>query len=76
MAKTAYQRHEAERLLNKWKKLHKHLGFIPEQSLSFGKIFKQDPLDCGNPKCMICSREKLFSTRKKYSPTQIEFDEI
>ena len=76
MAKTAYSRHQAERLQNKWKRMHKHFDFIPEQSLSFGKIFKQDPLDCGNPKCKICSYEKLYSTRSKFQLTQIIDEEF
>lgn len=72
MAKTAYQRHHTKRLQNKWKKLHKHIEFIPESSLSFGKIFKQDPLDCGNPKCSICSYSKLYSKREKFNVNEIE----
>jgi hypothetical protein len=75
MAKTAYQRHQAEKIQNKWIKLHKHLDFIPEKSLSFGKNFKQDPLDCGNPRCMICSRDKIFTSRKKFHLSNI-IDEI
>ena len=76
MAKTSYQRHQVERLKNKWSRLNKHLDFISDPSLSFGKIFKKDPLDCGNTKCAICSRGKLFSNRKKYNWTQLYYDEI
>jgi hypothetical protein len=64
MAKSSYSRHQAQKIKDRWEKLHKHLEFIPENSLSFGKIFKQDPLDCGNPKCNICSYSKVFHKNK------------
>lgn len=74
MAKTSYQRHQAKRLQNKWKKLHKHFEFIPDNSLSFGRIFKQDPLDCGNPKCKICSYSKLYSKREKIHINELDIE--
>ena len=63
MAKSALRRHHAERLHKKWTKLSKHLDFIP--SLSFGMIFNSDPLDCGNPKCGICSNSKMYSNSRR-----------
>jgi len=64
MAKTSYRRHQAQKIKDKWERLHKHLEFIPKNSLSFGKIFKQDPLDCGTPECGICSYDKKFNKNK------------
>jgi hypothetical protein len=75
MAKTSYSRHQALKLKAKWEKLHKHLEYIPENSLSFGKIFKQDPLDCGNPKCVICSYPKRFHKNRLNKNTEV-FDEL
>ncbi|QGT54583.1 hypothetical protein b3_0344 [Synechococcus phage B3] len=75
MAKTSYSRHQAQKLKNKWERLSKHLEYIPESSLSFGKLFKQDPCDCGNPKCAICSYPKRFRKNKLNKNTEV-FDEF
>lgn len=64
MAKSSIRRHHTKRLQDKWNRLSKHFGYIPESSLSFGKIFNQDPLDCGVPNCPICSSHKQNKTRQ------------
>jgi transcription elongation factor Elf1 len=64
MAKNSYRRHQTKRLQDKWTKLHNNIEGIPASSLSFGRIFKKDPLDCGNPKCGICSYPKRFDKNK------------
>jgi hypothetical protein len=65
MAKNSTRRHHAKRIQDKWIRLSKHFDFIPENSLSFGKIFHQDPLDCGVPNCSVCSGHKQNKTRQK-----------
>jgi hypothetical protein len=67
MAKTSTRRHHAKRIQDKWIRLSKHLGHIPQSSLSFGKIFHQDPLDCGNPNCQICSASKINDRTRQES---------
>ena len=64
MAKSSKRRHHAQRILNRWYNLHRALDYVPETSLSFGKVFKQDPLDCGNPQCQLCHRDKVFKSPK------------
>jgi hypothetical protein len=51
MAKTAKRRAEAMRLLSKWRKQYSHP--IP---LSLGRVYKQDPFDCGIASCEVCKR--------------------
>lgn len=64
MAKSRSSRHHTERLRNKWLKLLKGMDIgIHEDALTFGKIFSQDPLDCGNPRCGICSMEKVHQRK-------------
>jgi len=65
MAKTSARRHHAKRIQDRWIRLSKHLGHIPQSSLSFGRIFHQDPLDCGVPNCPVCSGHKQNKTRQK-----------
>ena len=74
MAKSARRRHDTERLLAKWKRLHEHLGFVPESSLGFGKIYKQDPLDCGNPECKLCHHEKIFKAPRNNTIRNLKED--
>ena len=68
MVKNSNQRHHNARLLNKWTKLSKHYEFI-ESSLELGKVFKQDPFDCGNTNCGVCrdigkKKRNRYTTRK------------
>jgi hypothetical protein len=56
MAKSAENRAEAGRILANWildTKLHRDTFKLP--SLSVGRVFKQDPWDCGVPRCGYCS---------------------
>lgn len=66
MAKTALRRHSTEKLRKKWSDYLKHnsMGCSPK-SLSFGRIYSQDPLDCGNPRCLVCSLDKLLFSKKE-----------
>jgi hypothetical protein len=65
MAKNSLRRHHAKRLQMRWVSLSKGFGeIIPESSLGFGRIYRTDPLDCGNPKCQLCSREKVLTPKK------------
>lgn len=60
MAKTALRRHYAERLCQKWRNLLRNLD--PDRDLNcitFGKVYSIDPMDCGNPKCSLCSFGKM-----------------
>ena len=63
MVKNSNQRHHNARLLNKWTKLSKHYEFI-ESHLALGKVFKQDPFDCGNPQCGVKKKRNKFTTRE------------
>lgn len=64
MAKSSTRRHHAKRIQDKWIRLSKHFDYIPDKSLSFGKVFHQDPLDCGNPQCNLCHPEKNTKTER------------
>lgn len=48
---------------NRLKEL-KDLGDTRHKSLALksNKLNKQDAFDCGNPKCVSCSAEKMYST--------------
>ena len=61
MAKSAKRRHHAQRLRQKWLNLLK--GIDPDRDkkcITFGRIFSGDPIDCGNPKCPLCSWSKVY----------------
>jgi hypothetical protein len=68
MAKSAANRHEAKRIYKNWvykcKEGNTHYKL---ESLSFGKVFKQDPWDCGRPQCGVCNGWKIkeFSKRRE-----------
>lgn len=60
MAKNAKRRREGARLLAKWERTFKICGDRDRLAkLSYGKVFKQDPFDCGNPQCGICTGWKV-----------------
>lgn len=64
MAKTAKRRHHAKRLRRKWLNLLKVLDpNRSEECVTFGKVFSSDPIDCGNPKCGLCSWGKVFRSK-------------
>jgi hypothetical protein len=66
MAKSARRRHHAERLRNKWLRLLGSLnnGINPD-CITFGKVYSKDPLDCGNPRCKLCSHGKVLHKKER-----------
>ena len=50
-------------ITNRLKEL-KQLGDTRYKSLAYksNKLSKQDAFDCGNPKCVACSLDKMYST--------------
>lgn len=66
MAKSARRRHHAERLRNKWLRLLCNLdnGISPD-CITFGKVYSKDPIDCGNPRCKLCSYAKVLRSKEK-----------
>lgn len=34
------------------------------ECLTFGRIFSSDPIDCGNPRCPLCSFGKVLKGKK------------
>lgn len=66
MAKSARRRHHAERLRNKWLRLLNNLdnGINPD-CITFGRTYNSDPFDCGNPRCKLCSSEKILHSKEK-----------
>ena len=66
MAKSARRRHHAVRLRSKWLKLLGSLdnGINPDH-ITFGKVYSKDPIDCGNPRCKLCSYAKVLHSKKK-----------
>lgn len=60
MTKSAQRRHDATRILKNWERNIK-LSQCDEmlKGLSWGKVFNQDPWDCGNPRCYLCSGKYL-----------------
>ena len=61
MVKTAESRLLAESILNKWVKVKDRNDTRP---ISIGRVFKQDPYDCGNTKCVLC-HNKYSSTKPR-----------
>jgi len=54
------------RLRNKWLRLLHNLS--PERGLdyiTFGKVYSKDPIDCGNPRCKLCSYAKVLHSKEK-----------
>lgn len=73
MTKTAERRHHALRLRNKW--LHLLKSMDPDRSLDcikFGRIFSGDPIDCGNPRCPLCSFGKVLKRKEQRAKTRKE----
>lgn len=60
-----------ENAINKQVKIAKNLGLNVDEPHRFDK---RHAMDCGNPKCMMCSREKVFGERtiqeKKFIQTE------
>ena len=66
MVKTAEQRHHNQRLLNKYSKL---VSERRKEWLTLGRVFKQNPFNCGNPKCGVCGKDSKGKnkSKKKYN---------
>jgi hypothetical protein len=66
MAKSSRRRHHAERLRNKWLRLLGSLdrGINPDR-ITFGRTYNSDPIDCGNPRCKLCSYAKVLHSKEK-----------
>lgn len=60
-----------ENAINKQVKIAKNAGLKVDEPHKFAK---HHAMDCGNPKCMMCSREKVFGERtiqeKKFIQTE------
>ncbi len=55
MAKSLKRREQANQLLKSYRKRAKNYNDEHVlKNLSFGKIFKSDPWDCGDPGCQYC----------------------
>lgn len=71
MAKNSYQRAQVERLQAKWSKIRKiyndpdYGSSVSEKSLSFGRIFSTDPLDCGKADCNTCGSCFIKNQKKR-----------
>jgi hypothetical protein len=66
MAKSALRRHHANRIMKNWKSLSRSLsGMVPEDQLSFGRVYSKDPFDCGTPNCGLCSYGKNVHPKMK-----------
>jgi len=65
MAKSAIRRHHAQRLQDKWNHILSHqFPDLKGECITFGRIYSKDPLDCGNPKCGLCSHAKNYDTSR------------
>jgi len=66
MAKSARRRAHGARILNNWARSHK-TGQEPWKllELSFGKVFKQDPWDCGNSRKRRNYKERKAARREE-----------
>lgn len=72
------------RLRRKWLNLLQKMSPTRDlECLTFGRVFSQDPIDCGSPRCPICSFEKILHSkrdrilrRKEERKAQKELEEI
>lgn len=62
MVKNAKQRHHNQRLLDKYSKL---VSDRRKEWLSLGRVFKQDPFDCGSPNCRVCGKDSRGMNKTK-----------
>lgn len=66
MAKSAVRRKQAARIYMNWVYQCKKDGCRYKlESLSFGRVFKQDPWDCGYPQCNVCTSWKVEDNTKR-----------
>ena len=62
MVKNAEQKHHNQRLLDKYSKL---VSDRRKEWLSLDRVFKQDPFDCGCPKCRVCGKDSKGKNKTK-----------
>jgi hypothetical protein len=79
MVKSAFARHQVNRLIKKYETELKQYscseGML--EFLSFGRSFKKDPWDCGNPQCFVCHHEpKGKSNSIKVRKERLTADEL
>lgn len=73
MAKSAKRRAEAQRILNNWIRTCKESNHkVQLKRLSMGRVFKQDPYDCGNTKCEMCNPKYSKSDRQSMRREEAE----
>ena len=73
MSKSAKRRNHTNRLRNKWLKLLKGIDHDRNlQCITFGRIYNSDPLDCGVPRCTLCSYQKVHKRKYRRSRQKIE----
>lgn len=73
MSKSLKRRQQTKRLRERWFRLLSRLD--PDRNLeciSFGRVFSQDPFDCGRPDCLLCSREKVLHRKAKRVRLRVE----
>jgi hypothetical protein len=61
------------RLRDKWKSLLKAID--PSRNLecvTFGRIYSGDPIDCGNPRCPLCSFSKVIRPKERRANLRVE----
>ena len=62
-----------ENAINKQLKIAKAYGSSDDKNVKNPhRLAKQHAMDCGNPKCLLCSREKVF---KEKTITERRFDQ-
>lgn len=62
-----------ENAINKQLKIVKAYGSSDDKNVKNPhRLAKQHAMDCGNPKCLLCSREKVF---KEKTITERRFDQ-
>lgn len=66
VAKSAINRHHAKRIYSNWvRNVKLSQSQYKLESLSFGKVFKQDPWDCGVPQCTMCTGWRVEDKAKR-----------
>lgn len=73
MVKSAFARHQANRLVKKYQKevRQSHYDSMLEQ-VGFGSNFKKDPWDCGNPQCFVCHHD----AKGKSNPVKVRKEKL
>lgn len=58
MVKSAFARHQANKRVKKYQTEVKRYHYDSMlEFIGFGRSFKKDPWDCGNPRCFVCHYE-------------------